>query len=156
MANYKALLEGDRSREPVAWEELNSVETELGSDAEALDALANLAAERGEWGKAEEEFRKVIAIDPVDLTALSNPGVLLAKEGKVKQARSLLEKAFDHNRDMPSVAKDLARVQCMVGDGAAARSTLTTALIYCSNCQDVGALLVQMGRRATPGVKESR
>jgi Flp pilus assembly protein TadD len=153
MANYKALLEGDRSLEPVAWQELNSIAIDFPSDKEALDALGNLAAKRGEWAKAKDEFGKVIAIDPLDLTALSNLGVLSAKDGKLKEARPLLEKAFDRNQDMPGLAKNLARVQCMAGDGAAARDTLRTVLLYFPHLQDVQALLTQMGSCVPPGVK---
>jgi hypothetical protein len=57
----------------------------------------------------------------------------------------LLEKAFDRNQDMPGLAKNLARVQCMAGDGAAARNILRTVLNYFPNLQDLQALRAQMG-----------
>ncbi len=144
MADYQALLEGDRSRESIAWEELNAQRIELENDKEALDALGNVSAERGDMEKAERAFRRVLELDPSDLTALSNLGTLLAKEGKLKESVVLLGEAFDHNQDMPALAMNLARVQCMAGNGAAARGTLTTALIYCPNLEDVRRLLAQM------------
>jgi len=155
MANYEALLDGDRSREPAAWQQLNSIASELTDDKDALDALGNLAAERGKWVQAEEEFKKVLAIDPVNLTALSNLGVLLAKEGKIEEASSVLEKAFDHNQDIPGLAMNLARVQCIAGDGAAAGSTLSTALIYCPDCQDVQRLLGETSHCSMPAASGS-
>ena len=153
MANYQALLEGDRSREPVVWQQLNGERDTLTNDMEALDALGNLSAERGDWVRAEGAFRRVLEIDPGDLTALSNLGTLLAKEGKLKEATVFLKQAFDRNQDLPSLAKNLARVQCMSGDEAAARSTLTTALTYCPEVDDMRRLLTTLGNCTAAGAK---
>jgi tetratricopeptide (TPR) repeat protein len=153
MANYQALLEGDRSREPVAWEQLNSQRSRLGRDAAALDALGNISAERGELKEAEEAFRRVLELNPSDLTALSNLGTLLAKEGKLKEGEVLLNRAFDHNQDIPGLAMNLARVQCIDGDGRGARATLATALIYCPNVEDMRRLLTQMGNCGAAAAK---
>lgn len=153
MANYQALLEGDRSREAMAWEQLNAQRDEVANDKEALDALGNMSAERGDLEKAEWAFRKVIKLDPADLTALSNLGTLLAKEGKLKESVVLLRAAFDRSQDVPALAMNLARVQCMAGDGQAARGTLTIALVYCPNVEDVQRLLTQMGDCGAAGAK---
>jgi hypothetical protein len=48
---------------------------------------------------------------------------------------------------------NLARVQCMTGDGQAARTTLATALIYCPNVDDMRRLLTQMGHCDAAGAK---
>lgn len=144
MANYQALLEGDRSREPIAWEQLNDDRDLIANDKAALDALGNLSAERGDLKQADQVFRRVLALDPDDLTALSNLGVLLAKEGKLNEAIPTLEEAFDRNQDIPGLSMNLARVQCMASDGAAARATLNTALNYCRNLDDMRRLLTQM------------
>jgi Flp pilus assembly protein TadD len=153
MANYQALLEGDRSRESVAWEQLNAQRSALGNDAAALDALGNISAERGEHEEAEKAFRRVLELVPSDLTALSNLGTLLAKEGKLKEGEVLLNRAFDHNQDIPGLAMNLARVQCMSGDGQRARATLATALIYCPNVEDMRRLLTQMDNCGAAGAK---
>jgi Flp pilus assembly protein TadD len=153
MANYQALLEGDRSRESVAWEQLNAQRSGLDKDVAALDALGNISAERGELDEAEKAFRRVLELAPSDLTALSNLGTLLAKEGKLKEGEGFLTEAFDRNEDIPGLAMNLARVQCMAGDGRGARSTLTTALIYCPNVEDVRRLLTQMDNCSAAGAK---
>ncbi len=145
MANYQALLEGNRSLETTVWQQLNAAGDTLTNDKEALDALGNISAERRDWTKAERAFRRVLEIDPADLTALSNLGTLLAKQGKLKEGEALLQEAFDRNQDLPGLAKNLARVQCIAGDAAAARSTLTTALIYCPQLDDVRQLLTTLG-----------
>jgi Flp pilus assembly protein TadD len=118
-----------------------------------LDALGNISAERGELKEAEEAFRRVLELNPSDLTALSNLGTLLAKEGKLKEGEVLLNRAFDHNQDIPGLAMNLARVQCIDGDGRGARATLATALIYCPNVEDMRRLLTQMGNCGAAAAK---
>jgi len=150
MAYYQALLEGDREFEASAWEQLKHERPAIANDKEALDALGNLAAERGDRATAEQVFRRVLELDPVNLTALSNLGTLLAKLGSLKEAIPLLEKAFDQNRDIPGLAINLATVECTAGDGSAARKTLTTALIYCPDLDDVRRLLTKMTACSEP------
>lgn len=153
MANYQALLEGDRLREPAAWQQLNAERDQIANDKAALDALGNLSAERGDLKQADHVFRQVLALDPDDLTALSNLGVLLAKEGQLNDSIAMLEKAFDKNQDIPGLSMNLARVQCMAGDGAAARRTLNTALGYCPDLEDMRRLLTQMSTCAASATK---
>ena len=145
MANYKALLLGDRSREPLAWEELNAERNQIANDKAALDALGVLSAERGDIKEAEEVFRRVLALNADDLTALSDLGVLLAKQGKLKESLSLLNRAFSKNQDIPGLSMNLARVECTLGDGAAARQILTTAMKFCGDLEDIRRLLAQIG-----------
>lgn len=144
MANYQALLEGDTAREPIAWQQLNGQLDTLGNDVAALDALGNLDAERGNTQAAEQAFRRVLTLAPDDLAALSNLGVLSAKQGKLNEAIALLERAFSRNQDLPGLSKNLAHVQCMAGDGPAARATLQATLAFGSNLEDVRELLAQM------------
>ncbi|HEY3627057.1 MAG TPA: tetratricopeptide repeat protein [Terracidiphilus sp.] len=152
MANYKALLEGERSREVIVWKQLNELQGEFSSDKDALDALGNVSAERGEYARAEQSFRSALQLDPADLTGLSNLGILLAKEGKLKESLELLQTAFEHNQDVPGLAKNLARVQCMAGDGQAARATLGAALAYGPGLGDLRQLLTELGDcRSTTG-----
>src|SRR5215469_17070411 len=153
MANYKALLEGDRSREAKAWELLNALRDDLGNDKNAWDALGNMSAERADMRQAEQAFRRVLEVDPHDLTALSNLGILLAKQGKLQEGEALLREGFDRNMDIPGVAMNLARVQCMKGDGAAARNTLSTALTYCPSDDGLRRLLKQIGNCSAPDAK---
>lgn len=153
MANYKALLNGDRSREPLVWQQLNAERDVIANDKAALDALGVLSAERGDLHEAEEVFRRVLALDIDDLTALSNLGVLLAKEGKLTESVSMLNRAFNNNQDIPGLSMNLARVQCTLGDRPAARRTLTTALKYCGDLEDIRRLLAQMSTCGTVPAK---
>jgi tetratricopeptide (TPR) repeat protein len=153
MANYQALLVGDRSREPIAWDQLNADQDLITNDKAALDALGNLSAERGDLNRAEQSFQRALALDPADLTALSNLGVLLAKEGKLTESISVLQKAFARNQDVPGLSMNLARVQCAAGNGVAARATLNTALVYCPNVEDMQRLLTQMNNCGSAAAK---
>lgn len=130
MAYYKAMLSGDKALEPVAWAQLNSVRNEMTNDPEALNALGVMTAARGAEQAAIELFRKVLAIDTDDLTALSNLGTLMAKQGRLNESMRLLNIAFAKNQDLPGLALNVARVDCMSGDSDSAKKVLKTALIY--------------------------
>jgi len=144
LANYMALLEGERSREPIVWKQLNDLRGELTNDKDALNALGNVDAERGDYATAEQSFRRALELDPANLTALSNLGILFAKEGKLNESLKLLRTAFERNQDVPGLAKNLARVQCMAGDAQAARATLAAALTYGPGLDDVSQLLTEL------------
>jgi predicted CXXCH cytochrome family protein len=155
MADYQLLLEGDRSLEAPAWERLTQQKDAIANDKAALDALGNMSAERGDSRTAEQAFRRVLELDPADLTALSNLGTLEAKQGRLTEAIQLLSKAFDRNRDIPGLAMNLARVQCMAGDGPAARVTLEGALAYSPQLGDLQRLMQQMTSCRAPDNKPS-
>lgn len=130
MAYYRALMEGDRSFEATAWEQLRGLESQIQSDKEALDALGNLAAGRRDFATAQRCFERVLQLAPADSTALSNLGVLLARQGGAVDSEGLLQKAFELNPDVPGLALNLARVQCSIGDKLAALQTLRTVIGY--------------------------
>jgi tetratricopeptide (TPR) repeat protein len=144
MAYYQLLLEGDRTFEPNAWEMLKQQQNALANDKDALDALGNLAAERNDRATAESAFRRVLELDPYDLTALSNLAIFRAREGNLKEALTMLRTAFERNEDISGLAMNLARVECIAGDGAGARATLQTALTYSPDLDDMRRLLAQM------------
>jgi predicted CXXCH cytochrome family protein len=154
MAYYQVMLEGSRSFEPAAWEGLTSQKATIANDKDALDALGNVSAERGDGQMAEWSFRRVLEVDPADLTALSNLGILLAKQGKLDEAIALLRPAFDRNRDISGLAMNLARIECMAGHGASAQATLQATLVYNPDLSEVQRLLSQMTGCGSSGGKE--
>jgi predicted Zn-dependent protease len=144
MAEYKLLVDGDRQFAAPALTELLQVKDSISNDSATLDALGSLSAGRGDFAEAEKDFRRVLAMDPTDLTALSNLGVLLAKQGKTPEAVELLRRAFDRNQDLPGLAMNLARTECLAGDGASARRTLEQALVFSPGLEDLEHLLDRM------------
>jgi len=144
MAYYKGLLQGNDSFEARAWNGLEAQKDTIQNDKRALDALGNLSAERGDSAAAERAYGRVLQLDPNDLTALSNFGILLARQGKLAPAIAMLKGAFARNQDVPGLAMNLARLQCMAHDGNAARDTLKTALVYAPGLSDLKGLLDQV------------
>jgi predicted CXXCH cytochrome family protein len=137
MAYYQALLGGNPSVESTAWKLLREQRPALAGDTNALDAFGLLSAEHGERQDAEEAFQQVLKLDPRDLTALSNLGILRAKEGKLQASLALLQPAFDTNQDVAGLAMNLARLQCTAGDTTAARATLEAAMVYAPGLQSL-------------------
>lgn len=157
MAYYQAFLEGNQSAEPKARKLLQEQRSSMGDDARALDAFGNLSAERGEGQAAEAAFQQVLKLDPRDLTALSNLGILHAKQGNLPSAISLLQSAFSVNQDIAGLAMNLARVQCMAGDAAGARATVEAALVYAPGLEDLLRMRDQMpgcGAPKSPGAAQ--
>lgn len=109
---------------------LTPIRAALSRDKAALDALGTLSVERGDERQGEEDYRRVLALDPLDVTALSNLAVLLARRGDPAESLKLLQQAFSRNQNMAGLAMDLARVQCIAGDIVAIRQTLEAALKY--------------------------
>jgi Flp pilus assembly protein TadD len=150
MAYYQAFLEGDQSVGPKAWTLLLEQRNAIGNDEKALDAFGNLSAGRGDNQAAEAAFQQVLKLDPHDLTALSNLGILRARQRNLSSAISLLQSAFNANKDVAGLAMNLARVQCMAGDAAAARTTVDTALVYAPGLEDLLRLRNQMSDCTAP------
>lgn len=153
MAYYQALLKGDRSAEPKAWRLLQLQRTAITNDKEALDAFGNLSAERGDTEAARQAFDQVLKLDPHDLTALSNLGVLEAKQGRFNSSIALLRSAFAANKDVGGLVMNLVRVQCSAGDAAGARATIDEALVYSPGSQDLRRMRDQLTqcKPASPG-----
>jgi len=145
MASYLALLDGNRSLETVAWQQLSALRGQAGEDKELLDAFGTMAGMRGEAALAEQAFRDALQIAPNDLTALSNLGTLLARRGKMAEAVAVLRKAFDRNEDIVALAENLARAECALGDAEAARATLNKALEINPHLDKIRELASQMG-----------
>jgi Flp pilus assembly protein TadD len=83
-------------------------------------------------------------LDPRDLTAISNLGTLLTKSGDLQGAISLWRPAFERNEDVAGLAKNLAQVECIAGDPAAARATLHKILQYSPGLRDVRQMLTRL------------
>jgi Flp pilus assembly protein TadD len=150
MAYYQAFLEGNPSVEPKAWKLLQEQRSAIGNDVKALDAYGNLSAGRGDSQAAEAAFQQALKLDARDLTALSNLGILRARQGNLPSAISLLQSAFDANKDVAGLAMNLARVQCMAGDATGARATVEAALVYAPGLEDLLRMRDQMTDCSAP------
>jgi hypothetical protein len=149
LAYYKALLEGNIAMKQKAYESLEAIKPELSGDKDALVALGILSEGRGDYQQAQGLFQEVLKLDPLNLIAISNLGTLLAKSGDFEAAISLWRPAFDRNEDVVGLAKNLAQVECIAGDTAAARATLQRTLQYSPGLADVDQMLTRL-RDCTP------
>jgi predicted CXXCH cytochrome family protein len=130
IAYYLSYLTGNTAEGPTAWHLLDSQRQAIGTDEPALDALGLLDLERGDYPAGESCFRKALALDAKDLTAQSNLGILLAREGKLTESVRMLQDAFSRNLDVAGLAMNLARVQCMTGNVSGVQNTLRSSLTY--------------------------
>ena len=144
LAYYKGLLEGNFALQQKAFEGLEAIKPELSGDKNALAALGILSEERGDYKQARELFQEVLKLDPGNLIAISNLGTLLAKSGDLQGAISLWRPAFERNEDVAGLAKNLAQVECIAGDTAAARATLQRTLQYSPGLHDVRQMLMRL------------
>ncbi len=150
MAYYKEWLgSGNQGAEAKAWTLLKQQRDSIADDKDALDAFGNISAERGDSQEAEQAFERVLKLDPRDLTAISNVGILRAKQGRMQESIALLRPAFEANQDVTGLAMNLARVQCMTGDGAGARATVEAALVYAPGMHKLQEMRDQMSECGT-------
>jgi hypothetical protein len=144
LAYYKGLLEGNFALQQKAYEAFEAIKPTLPGDEDALVALGILSVERGDYKQAQELLQEVLKLDPRNLIALSNLGTLLAKSGNLQAAISLWGPAFERNQDVAGLAKNLAQVECIAGDPAAARTTLEKTLRYNPGLRDVRQMLLRL------------
>jgi predicted CXXCH cytochrome family protein len=144
LAYYKGLLEGNFALQQKAYEGLEAIKPALSGDEDALVALGILSVERGDYQQAQELLQEVLKLDPRNLIAISNLGTLLAKSGDLPAAISLWRPAFEQNQDVAGLAKNLAQVECIAGDPAAARATLQKTLAYNPGLRDVRQMLSRL------------
>ncbi len=145
MAYYQQMLDGNRAAAPKAWSLLSQQKDQMNGDVPALDALGVMMAESGDSKDAELIFRRVLELSPLDLTALSNLGILVARHGNLPEATKLLQTAFNRNADVSGLAMNLARVECAAGDAKAARATLESTLTFNPDLESVRRLMQGLG-----------
>ena len=141
MAYYQGLLAGNAAVDTKAYEQLAALKTHLTGDRDALDALGVLSAQRGEFARATDSFKQVLALDPDNLIASTNLGTLMAKSGDLRGAIDLWDTVSERNQDVVGLTKNIARLKCLTGDVAGARALLLRALHYSPSSADMQHML---------------
>jgi predicted CXXCH cytochrome family protein len=144
LAYYAAVMGGHTQNGSQAYALLTQVLPESGDDSQVLDALATLANMKGDSLQASQLFSSVLAFDPRNLFAATNLAILEARNHNLPRARALLQPVFDRNQDLPTVAENLAAVDCLSGDATAARATLEKALRFSPGSHDLHERLQQV------------
>jgi predicted CXXCH cytochrome family protein len=130
VAEYQAVVRG-KSRDPqAAMAKLKQVYAAGARDPQVLEGMGVLAGLTGDATESERRFRELLEVQPLDLTALSDLGVLLARQGSFAAAIALWQPAFARNQDVIGLARNLAAAQCRAGDEAGARETMAASLRF--------------------------
>jgi hypothetical protein len=145
LAFYSAVMDGHAEDGAKAYTLLTQANQKDGDDVQVLNALGTLANMKGDSLEAGHLFATVLALDPKNRIAATNLAVLEARNHNLAQARALLQPVFERNQDLPAVAENLAAIDCLQGDGAAARTTLEAALRFSPGSHDLRQRLAQIG-----------
>ena len=130
MARYTSLMVGLSQDREGTLVKLEGAYVAGSRDVRLLEALGVTEALSGRGRESEARFRELLRVDPVNLTALSNLGVYVARRGDVAAAVALWKPAFARNEDMMDFAHNLALAECAMGDEAGAKATFAEALKF--------------------------
>jgi predicted Zn-dependent protease len=130
VASYLAVIRGKSRDMQGALTKLKQAYAAGDRDPKVLEGLGVLSGLSGNAAESEERLRELLTVDPLHLTALSDLGVLLARQGNLQAAVSLWLPAFARNQDIIGLATNLAAAQCRTGDAAGARKTIDEALRF--------------------------
>jgi tetratricopeptide (TPR) repeat protein len=144
LAMYSAAIDGHVEDGVQAYTLLTQAAVKSPGDIQVLNALGTLANMKGDSLEAGHLFSSVLQLDPKNRIAATNLAVLEARNRNLAQARALLQPVFDRNQDLSAVADNLAAIDCLLGDGDAARTTLETALRYSPGSRDIQQRLTQV------------
>ena len=130
VAEYEAVVRGKSRDEEATMEKLKQVYAAGARDPQVLEGLGVLAGMAGNSKESERRFRELLEVQPSNLTALSDLGVLLARQDDVQAAIAMWRPAFARNEDVIGLARNLAAAYCHLGDEAGARETMADALRF--------------------------
>ncbi len=130
MAKYLLLMSGRSQDRAEVLEVLRRAYANGAHDTAMLEALGVLNALNGHAAESEARLRTLLSEEPMNLTALSDLGLFLAREGHLEAAITSLKDAFSRNEDDIQLARTLAVVQCAADATAAAQKTMGRALTF--------------------------
>jgi predicted CXXCH cytochrome family protein len=130
VAGYQAVVRGKSRDREAAMEKLKQLYATGARDPQVLEGLGVLAGLGGDAAQSEKRFRELLEVQPLNLTALSDVGVLLARQGHLPAAIATWQPAFARNEDVIGLARNLAAAYCRAGDDAGAREAMADALRF--------------------------
>ena len=95
---------------------------------DGLNALANIEGLQEQWGKAQDLYRRALALEPDSVTVWCNLGLCLRAAGELDAAESALRKARELAPDFPEALLNLAMVATDLGRSMEARELLQRCL----------------------------
>jgi len=113
---------GMKVEQPQAEKLLRQAATQFPDDPVVLSALGYVEQTRGANDRAQDLYRKALALDPNLIDAATNLGVLEAQRGHLAEAVKLWQGAFQRAPGRSSIGMNLARAFCAAGQAKVARS----------------------------------
>ncbi len=110
--------------------------SEEGMTADVLSGIGSADLKLGRLGQAELILRRALEMDPRNVPALNNLGVVLMEEGKTGEARRVFEQAFAYDSGASDAIRENLRL-------AIAKSASTT---YTETDENTGFSLVRKGQ----------
>jgi tetratricopeptide (TPR) repeat protein len=113
---WQALADsGDAAAEPHAEALLRTAAAKFPDDPEVLAGLAFVEQKNGATGKAQELYRRALALDPGLIDAADNLGVIEAESGHGREAIELWQGAFRRAPGRSGIGLNLVRSFCAMG-----------------------------------------
>jgi Flp pilus assembly protein TadD len=152
LAYYNLVVKGKTAETDRAIEMLSAADVSGPKDIAVLRALGVLSEMARKDSAAEQYYRAILKIEPANLTAATNLGVLRAKAGDLSQAVALWQPVYRNNEDVVGLGANLATAQCLLGEKLQAEETLKRVLIYSPDLRALRSRLtaMQSGQQPCP------
>ena len=135
LAAYTTVMNGQSHDTAGTLASLNRLYTSGVRDTRVLEALGVLEGVSGHAEQSEKHLRELLAVEPLNTTALSNLGYFAATRGDTAAAITSWKIEFSRNQTDARLAHNLAAAQCAVGDKAGAQETNAVALRFSPGLQ---------------------
>ena len=119
-------------------------------DAVILSAYAYRELLHKRTQHARELYEAALQIDPLNIDAAVNLGVIEAQSGSITRALALWKEAFQREPWRSSIGMNLAQVNCNLGLGEAAMASLRRVLQFNPDFTEASQFLRELESQATP------
>jgi predicted CXXCH cytochrome family protein len=135
---------GNATAGPEAERYLRLAIVEKPDDPALLDGLAFIEQRRGDTAKARELYEHALRIDPMQIEAAANLGVIEVKDGHTDRATQLWEDAFARAPGRSAIGMNLARIYCGANQLDKARTVTTRVLEFNPDLPQAKSLMKQL------------
>ena len=99
-------------------------------DPVLLNSAAYIAQEHGKYDQARQLYERALKLDPLSTDAVTNLGVLEAREGRLSRAVQLWQQAFQRAPYRSAIGMNLAMAFCSTGQAKEARAYVVQVLDF--------------------------
>jgi predicted CXXCH cytochrome family protein len=135
---------GNASAGPEAERFLRLAIVEQPDDPALLDGLAFIEQRRGNTARARELYQHALQIDPLQIEAAANLGVIEVKDGHTDRAVHLWEDAFARAPGRSAIGMNLVRIYCSANQLDKARDYASRVLQFNPDLPQAKSILKQL------------